>query len=305
MILLNSLFPVFALLLLGNLLKRFNLTTEEFLKTSDRLIYFIFFPVMLFWKIGGASLQVEGLSGLYISVIITVMVAFLLSTLTIKAFKLPDFQAGSYSQSCIRFNTYVGVAVVLNTLGDQGIQVFGILIGIIIPIINVLVIIILIWHSGFDYSPKRKLINVSKELIKNPLVLGCLAGIIYSKVLGSFPTFLDNTFSLMSMITLPLALLSIGAVLTFQSLRIHFKVSMLAALFKLLLMPVLGYFLLKRFNVVGLPFKTAMLFFALPTSTALYVLSAQLNSDTELASASIVLSTVLSFISLSVVLLLF
>jgi predicted permease len=46
-----------------------------------------------------------------------------------------------------------------------------------------------------------------------------------------------------------------------------------------------------------------MVFFALPTSTALYVLSSQLNSDTELASASIALSTFLSLVSLSAALL--
>jgi predicted permease len=46
-----------------------------------------------------------------------------------------------------------------------------------------------------------------------------------------------------------------------------------------------------------------MVFFALPTSTALYVLSSQLNSDTELASAAIALSTLLSIFSLSAALL--
>ena len=52
---LSSLFPVFSLLLIGSLLRRLNLTNEMFLKLSDRLAYFIFFPVMLFWKIGGAD----------------------------------------------------------------------------------------------------------------------------------------------------------------------------------------------------------------------------------------------------------
>jgi len=46
-----------------------------------------------------------------------------------------------------------------------------------------------------------------------------------------------------------------------------------------------------------------MLFFALPTSTAIYILSSQLHSDTELASAVIVMSTLLSFGSLALILL--
>ena len=46
-----------------------------------------------------------------------------------------------------------------------------------------------------------------------------------------------------------------------------------------------------------------LLFLCLPTSTALYVLSAQLNSDTDLASAAIALSTLMSVFSLSAALL--
>jgi hypothetical protein len=101
-----------------------------------------------------------------------------------------------------------------------------------------------------------------------------------------------------------LALLSIGGVLSFESLKSHFRVSLLASLFKLVILPLVGYVLLSTWNVTGIPFKTGMIFFTLPASTASYVLSAQLNSDTNLASASIVLSTMLSFIPLSIALLL-
>ena len=304
MIILNSLFPVFGLLILGGILKRWNITNDIFLKTSDKLIYFIFFPVMLFWKIGSAPSEIGSNGGLYLAAISAVAIVFILSTLSIKVFRINSYQAGSFSQSCYRFNTYVGVAIVLNALGDEGIQYFGILIGLIIPIINVLVIIILIWHSGKDYTPRDRLKYTMKALVSNPLILGCLAGILYSKTINTFPVFLDNTFSLMSMITLPLALLSIGGALTFQSVKSHFRVSLIASVFKLLILPLVGYTLLNYWQVTGIAFKTGMIFFTLPTSTALYVLSAQLNSDTNLASSSIVLSTMLSFLPLSIALLL-
>ena len=45
---LASLFPVVALIVLGNLLKRCQLTNATFLRTADRLVYYIFFPGMLF-----------------------------------------------------------------------------------------------------------------------------------------------------------------------------------------------------------------------------------------------------------------
>ena len=109
---------------------------------------------------------------------------------------------------------------------------------------------------------------------------------------------------LISMITLPLALLSIGGSLTVSSLAGYLRPSLVAAAIKLVVLPLVGYLLLIRFGVAGVAFKVGLIYFALPTSPALYILSSQLNSDTELASAAIALSTILSFFSLSAALLL-
>ena len=50
MIIINTLFPLLAMMALGYMLKRRGMTSDEFLKTLDKLVYYIFFPVMLFWK---------------------------------------------------------------------------------------------------------------------------------------------------------------------------------------------------------------------------------------------------------------
>jgi len=303
LIIINTLFPVFALIVLGNLLKHYKLTDEKFLKTSDNLIYFIFFPILLFWKIGGTS-SAAGIGGdLYLAAICTIITIFFLSIISIKLFKISDYQAGSFSQSCYRFNNFIGMAIIINAMGEAGVRYFGVLIGFTIPIINIFVVSTLIWFSGKRLSLWERIRFTARAIVVNPLILGCIAGIVYSRSAGAFPVVLENTFQLMSMVTLPLALLSIGGALSFTGLKSHLKVSIIAALFKLCILPVTGYIFLKAFGVADIPFKVGMIFFALPTSTALYILSSQLNSDTELASSSIVLSTVLSFFSLSVALL--
>jgi predicted permease len=140
-------------------------------------------------------------------------------------------------------------------------------------------------------------------LIANPLILACVVGIIYSHGVGSFPTPIDNTLKLMSQVTLPLALFSIGGNLTFSNLRTNMGLALIAAGFKLAMLPIVGLLFLWLFGVTGLAWKVSMLFFTLPTSTAIYILSSQLHSDTELASAVIVMSTLLSFGSMALVLL--
>jgi len=300
---LNSLFPVFMMILFGSLLKRWRLTDEVFLKTADRLVYYIFFPALLFWKIGGASSALTGGTGLYKAVICAVFTVYLVSTLFIKLYKVPDFKAGTFSQSCYRFNSYIGVAIVLSALGEEAIKLFGILIGMIIPIINLLCVSTLIWFSGEEVPPAKRLGQTVKALISNPLILACISGIIYANIWQGFPTFIDNTLRLSSYVALPLAMLSIGGALTLSTVRDHFKLSLIASVFKLLALPLIGYGFLIVFGVAGQSLKIGLIYFALPTSPALYILSSQLNSDTQLASASIALSTILSFVSLSIALL--
>ncbi len=303
MIVLNSLFPVFILVVLGVLLKERGFTDSAFLAQSDRLVYYIFFPVMLFWKIGGAS-YAGGIDWTFCLVTLLVIVfMFVLSTLAIKTVPVGAFQAGTFSQSCYRFNTYIGVAIILNSLGEQGVTIFGILIGLAIPLINVFAVSTLIWFSGEDLSLRRRVKLLLKALAANPLILGCVAGIMYSRIVGTFPVFIDNALRLMSMVTLPMALLSIGGSLSFAGVRGHLFNSLLAAFLKLIVLPAMGYAAYTIAGVTGVEFKVGMIFFCLPASTAIYVLSSQMNSDTELASSAIVLSTLLSFVSLTVVLL--
>jgi len=300
---LNNLFPVFALLLFGHLLKRFGFTHDAFLKTADRLIYYIFFPALLFWKIGASASDHVGDPGLYQAAIYAVTSVYVFSSIYIKVFRVPAYQAGSFSQSCYRFNTYIGMAVVLSALGEDGARQFSILIGLIIPIINILAVTTLSWYSEKKMLLLQRVRLTAKALISNPLIVACLAGITYWKLIGGFPLFIDNTFRLASFVTLPLALFSIGGTLTLGGMKHHLKLSLVACVFKLILLPMIGYLFLTVFNASGTSFKVGMIYFALPTSTALYILSSQLRSDTQLASVSIALSTILSFISLSVALL--
>ncbi|WP_373498089.1 AEC family transporter [Desulfococcus sp.] len=303
MVVLNGLFPVLALLFLGGCLKKLRLTNDAFLKTADKLVYFIFFPAMLFWKIGGAR-TADGIHWPFCLASLTAVGILYLISAGVILLAVPEFEAGSFSQACYRFNTYIGMAVILGTLGEEGARHFGIMVGFAIPIINTLAVSTLIWHSGRRFSPGERLRITGRALVSNPLILACAAGILHARLAGAFPAFIDGAFKLATSVTLPLALISIGGTLTFETLRGHLKLSLVAAALKLILFPLVGYTCLKYYSVSGVPFKVGMIFFALPTSTAIYVLSSQLNSSTALASASIVVSTLLSFIPLSIVLLL-
>ena len=299
---LNALFPVLLLLCCGVLLKRWQMISVEFTRVSDRLVYYFFFPAMLFHKIGGAPLYLERGWQFILAAILAIIAVFGISLVCIYKLPIARHQAGSFSQACYRFNTYIGMAVIINAFGDQGARLYSILAGLLIPGINVMAVSVLIWNNGDPQPFLKKFRTTCRHLITNPLILGCLAGMLYARGFGGFPEFIDNSLKLLSQVSLPLALFSVGSSLSFYSLKQSMRLAVLAGAIKLALLPGIGCLLLRILGVTGMGWNVAMLFFTLPTSTAIYILSSQLNSDTELASAAIVVSTILSFFSMSLVL---
>jgi len=141
--------------------------------------------------------------------------------------------------------------------------------------------------------------------LRNPLILACVGGMLWARFVPAWPAALDNTLQLAAVFTLPFALISIGGSLTFVGLGRKFAPAAGAALLKVAVMPLVGWLLLEFVGITGSDRLTAMLFFAMPASTAMYILTVELAGDSELSSAIIVLSTLASFVSLSVVLMLF
>ena len=260
---------------------------------------------MLFWKIGAPASPTPIDWKLSLAVLSAVLGTHMASLVFVKTTRVGNFKVGSFSQCCYRFNSYVGIAVILIALGDEPVRQFAVMIGVAIPFINFLAVSTLIWHSGNSYHTYKKIRLVFKAALSNPLILACLAGILYSKLQLPFPEFADNTFHLLSLITLPMALISIGGSLNLAQIKGHLKMALFATMFKLLFLPAAGYVFLRVYGVSPIPFKVGMIYFALPTSTAAYILSSQLQSDVDLAAASILISTLFSIFSLSLVLAVF
>jgi malonate transporter and related proteins len=299
---LDSVLPVFALLGLGSLLRRLGLIDLVFIRTSDRLIYYIFFPALLFWKIGKPASAASIDWTVIAAAMLAVFSVFALSLVYVKVTGTPDREVGSFSQGCYRFSTYIGMAIILAAFKEEGVRQFGVMIGFLIPFINVLAVTSMIWFSGRMNANGGNARLVLRAMVSNPLIIACLAGIAYSHLRTPLPAFIDHTLGLMSLLSLPLALLSIGATLTVTGLGGHLGKASVAALFKFVVMPGVGFCFLRLFEVTGIAFTIAMIYFVLPTSPQNYILSAQLNSDLDLATAGIVISTVLSVVPLSLVL---
>jgi predicted permease len=83
-----------------------------------------------------------------VAVVATIMCVGALSLFYMKLTKHADFAVGSFSQCCYRFNTYVGMAIILSVFSEEGARLFAVILIFAIPFINVLAVSTLIWFSG-------------------------------------------------------------------------------------------------------------------------------------------------------------
>jgi malonate transporter len=304
MMILNNLFPVFALIGLGALLKHIHLTGERFLKASDRLVYFIFFPVMLFWKIGASPSADNSATDLIVAAICAVATVYLICHLY-ETVQGVNFCRRLFFTVLLSVQHLRGNGCHFKRIGrDRCIAVRH---SDRIPHTHYQragrIHLDLVLRPGHRYAPAVANHPARPDFQSADHRLPGRYGLF--AVCRCIPGFLDNTFRLAAMVALPLALLSIGGTLTVKNIKAHLGHAFLGSAIKLLVLPTVGWFFLKAVDASPSLLSGGHALFRLPASPAIIVLSSQLNSDTEFASAAIVLSTLLSFFSMSAVLLMF
>jgi hypothetical protein len=136
--------------------------------------------------------------------------------------------------------------------------------------------------------------RAAAKVVANPVILSAAAGIACSLGGIPIPPVADRSLNILGDMALPLALLIIGASLSFQRLRHRPQEIAAACIFKLLVLPAAGYFLFPFFGVPVRDAVPAVILLAAPTATVSYVMARQLHGDAEYASVVISLSTLLS-----------
>jgi hypothetical protein len=134
-------------------------------------------------------------------------------------------------------------------------------------------------------------------------VVASILGIAFSYTGYTLPVPIERTVAGIGQMALPLALLSIGASLTFSSLSgSNLRRSITAALFKSGLAPLAGVLIGGWFGLKGPALMAPLLYLACPTAVMSYVMAKQMNGDGELACGIVVISVFTSLISFSVIL---
>jgi malonate transporter and related proteins len=286
------LFPDFALIVCGYLICHFSQLNRSLWDQVDSLVYYVLFPVLLFYSVSRSPLDWRAAGGLIGAVLVLAACGVLLaySVAKLPGVKRDDF--ASSAQVGFRFNAYIALALAERLGGQQGLLLIAVVIGVCIPLFNTAAVWPMAKQSGQ---------GVGKALLKNPLIIGTVSGLI-ANVLGiSVPAFAEPAVSRMGQASLALGLMAAGAGLQLGQVfntasRIRAGVALLTV--RHLLLPLVAVALIKIFGLSGAQATILLIFSALPTASSCYVLAARMGLDGSFVAGLVTLSTLLGMLSL-------
>lgn len=283
------LLPDFLLILLGFILVRFTHLDKNIWTSAEKLVYYLLFPALLFNAINQTRFDWGGTYTMIFVAGIAFFSAMGLSFISKWIFKPTDLSWSSGFQTAFRFNSYIAFAAAGRLAGEEGVALMALISGCLVPIANAAAVWSLAKHSES---------HIFKELIKNPLIIATVLGLI-SNVLGlRLPDYLALSLSRLGAASIALGLLSVGAGLMWVKSK---KDGALVAYWtgiKLLACPAIALFFGKYFDLPQAQLNSVVLFAAMPTATSAYVLANRMGGDGPLVAICISVMTLAAAVTL-------
>ena len=296
----NVVVPIFLLILLGYFLTRIKLWNENFLKIANQVCFKCLLPVLLFYNVATANIfEVFNLKLIiYVCLCACILcgILFLIVPLFIKDKK----RRGVMIQGTFRSNFLLfGVPLGLSIGGNEGAVLAAVVASFYVPVINMLSVISL---YVFSESENKSIKSALLGIVKNPLIIGGVSGLIFSLIRNSIgfeiPTMIDTTLFNIKSAATPIAFMILGGDLKFKNMLKNIKVSSLSVLGKVVLIPAIMLILSALLGFDKLEMAILIAVFATPNAVSSYAMARNYEADYELAGEIITLGTMLSIFTM-------
>jgi hypothetical protein len=285
-----ALLPDFLLILLGQALRRWLHLGDHFWTGLEKLVYFVLFPALLFNSIARANLALSEAAPLLLAGLLTMMTGMALGGLARWMFPISAISFASQFQCAFRFNTYIGLAVAAKLHGAAGIAAMGLLSGAMVPPANI---------AAVGMLARQGNASLWRELAKNPLVLGTLAGLVWNISGVPLPVPAGQFLGRLAEAAIALGLLAVGAALKLDGRPGGgYAAGSWFLAVKLLALPVAAIGLARLFGLTGMTFDVLLAYAALPTASSAYILAQRMGGDGRSVAWLISVGTLLAMLTL-------
>lgn len=292
----NATFPVFLLIIIGYILKRYKVTNKEFVSITNRINYILTLPALLFTDISKTDIKaVFDLKYVLFCMIVTTVSFFVLWWLS-KILIKDKTIVGAFVQASFRGSAAVlGVAFIQNMYGDSGMA--PLMIVGTVPLYNIYSVIVLTFESntGTKKSMKSALINICTS----PIILAIFAGVIASLIQLKLPFIINKSLNNIASVATPMALIAIGAGFEGKKAIAKLKPTFISSMIKLVILPAIFLPIAIMMGFRDQKLVALMIMLAAPTTASCYIMASSMGNDEVLTSSVVVMTTFLSSITLT------
>jgi malonate transporter and related proteins len=310
---LNVAFPIFGVILAGYLAGRWRILGGEATTALNAFVSYFALPVLFFGTLArtpvAAVLDPALMLGFGAAVVATFAVGMASTRLVSRGTRKTGLAAMSLQGIAASWGNvgYMGVPLCLAAFGEEGLPpaMLAVIVTSIVSMVFGVMLIELEVAAGPDllHGPLKTFLRAAFNVARNPLPMSIALGIFSSGVGLSLPPPIERWLDLLGAAAAPCALFAIGLFLSDKSIKSGLAEAGLATLIKLLLQPLLAALILPFFIDLGsVAGRVALLMAALPTAANAFVLAKQFDTSVEQNTASVLLSTAFSVVTVSALL---
>ena len=302
----NAVLPLIICMAAGYLFRRTKLVDEGFCRKCNTFCFKTFLPLMIFMNVYNSDLESAVQPGAFLfaaaAVLVIFAAAFLLIPWIVRKGSVDSagspVSAGSRQAvliQCIFRSNFVifGYQVVANVYGAGQAAVASVMAAIVVPLYNVLAVITLEYFT----NSKNGLRPVILGIIKNPLIIGAVAALLFKLSGLTLPAPLHTGLSDMAGMATPLALVVLGGTFHFDALRRNAGALAIGTLGKIVVSPLVMVPIAAALGFRDANLLSLVIVFASPAAVNSYTMAAAYGHDPELAGQLVVVTSVLSMVS--------
>lgn len=297
----ESILPVFLLVVLGALLKRWRQIDRDMWNGLEQLGFFVLFPCLLFTTLAKAEF-----SGIAAGSVALGSIGSLTFIALVLALAWPLFRAGGVSpasftsvyQTSTRWNAFIALAIAEKLYGPQSLALVALVATLIIIPINLYNIGVLVWFGGGTRSLK----TFAQKILTNPMIIGSVLGVAVNLLgITIYAPFMQAA-ELVADTSLSLGLVMVGAGLKLADALRPRPLALLPVVLKLVFMPLVMTAAAYALGMRDEALLTIAMGASVPTAMNGYVLAKQMGGDAPLYAAVATLQTIASFFTIPMVL---
>lgn len=294
---LNATMPLFIMIAFGYFLRRVNILTEGFLKAADKFNFTVTLPVLLFVDLSSADfVEAFDLKFILFCAGATSVIFWGIWGLA-RIFIKDRSRQGEFVQACYRSSAAVmGIALIQSIYGSttmSGMMILG-----CVPLYNIYAVILL--QATSPEGRKGSVGKTALAVLKNPIVLGVLLGLLSSLLKIPYPQVISRSLEYLARMASPLALICIGGEFNFKSARTVLKYSVTASVVKIIVLPVVFVSIAVLMGFRGEQLVAIFVMLAGATTPSAYIMARRYGHEGMLTASAVVITTLGSILTLTV-----